>query len=161
MNQFLKWLKRALIIFGVLVLIILILVGLKVFGIWYENTYKSHIQTLEIPDRKIKFVLLTDIAGFGDRSWYVYLLPIESSFTKRMNIAHDTDGVLFWNYSEAGDHYDDPKMELVKEHFLVFSRGGAYHSLYDIKNEQVVLNDESPREKTRKCSFTSSIFGSS
>jgi hypothetical protein len=61
-----------------------------------------------------------------------------------MKIGHDKEGVLFWNYSEAGDHSDDPKIEFLKERYLVFSRGGAYHSLYDIKKRQVLVNDESP-----------------
>lgn len=126
------------------VLALAVLIGVSVFDLWYENNYKSHIQTLELPDQQIQFVLLTDISGFGDRAWYVYQLPIRANLTKRMKTSHDTDRVLFWNYSEAGDHDDSPKIEVVKKKYLVFSRGGLYHSLYDIEEKRIVVNDESP-----------------
>ncbi len=61
-----------------------------------------------------------------------------------MKPGHDVTGVLFWNYSEDGDHYDNPNIEIVKERFLVFSRGGLSHSLYDLKTKAVLVNDESP-----------------
>src|SRR5438094_7664556 len=108
-----KWFKRTLIGLGVVVLAVTVLVVFMAFNLWYQNSYKSHIQTLEISDQKLQFVLLTDIAGFGDRAWYVYQLPIGSNITKRMKIGHDKEGVLFWNYSEAGDHSDDPKIEFL------------------------------------------------
>jgi hypothetical protein len=139
-----KWFKRILIIFGLLVIIVVTFIGIAVFNLWYHNSYKSHIQTLEVPDRKIQFVLLTDMAGFGDPAWYVYKLPIGAAFTKRMKTAHDTEDVLFWNYSELGDHCDDPGIEIIRKKYLVFTRGGLHHSLYDIEKAEVLVNEESP-----------------
>ena len=130
--------------FVILFLLIFSFIGFVPLEICYENNFKSHIQTLKLPDHKIEFVLLTDIAGFGDRAWYVYKRSLNSWFTKEMYLAHNTNGVLFWNYSEAGNHSENPKLEIVNDHYMVFSRGGAYHSLYDIDKEQVIENDTSP-----------------
>jgi hypothetical protein len=139
-----KWLVRILIGFGVVVLAGVVLIGVAVFDLWYENDYKSEIQTIGIPNQNIRFVLLTDIAGFEDRAWYVYQVPVGADLTKRMQTGHNTEGALFWNYSEAGDHYDNPKIEIFKDRYLVFSRGGLFHSLYDLRQKTVLVNDESP-----------------
>jgi hypothetical protein len=139
-----KWRKRFLIGFGVITLGIAGLIGFEAFQIWYENNYKSHIQTLELKDQNIQFVLLTDIAGFGDRAWYVYKMPLGAKITKKMKTGHNGEGVLFWNYSETGIHSVSPKLKVLKNKFLVFSRGGFYHSLYNIQTNEVIVNDENP-----------------
>ena len=139
-----KWPKRIWVHLGVVALAVSALLGLAVFDLWYENSYKSEIQAIEIPSRNIRFVLLTDIAGFGDRAWYVYELPAGADLSKQMKTGHDIEGVLFWNYTEAGDHYEDPKIVILRDRYLVFSRGGLYHSLYDLQQKAVRVNDESP-----------------
>ena len=157
-----KWLKRISIIFCILVLGIILLIGLSLFQNWYQNNYKLHIQTLKLPDKKIQFILLTDIAGFGDRAWYVYQLPIGAKMTKNMKIGHNQEGVLFWNYSETGIHYDNPSLKVVKDKFLVFSRGGFYYSLYNLKTQKIMVNKISPwasylTDRVPKSSPTESI----
>jgi hypothetical protein len=139
-----KWLKRILLVVGAIVIAVVALIAVFAFNISYHNNYKSQIQTLESPTGKAKFVLFTDISGFEDRAWYVYQLPINTEITKQMKTGHDKEGVLFWNYSEAGDHYDNPKIEIIKRKYLVFTRGGLFHSLYDIEKGQVLVNDKSP-----------------
>lgn len=152
-----KWIVRILVSLGAVALIAAVLVGAAVYDIWRQNTYKSVIQALEVPSLNNQFVLLTDIAGFDDRAWYVYQLPLGTTLTKEMKTANDKTGVLFWNYSEAGEHHDNPQIEIVKERFLVFSRGGLKHSLYDLKTRTVLVNDISPlvsfagSEQYKKC----------
>lgn len=139
-----RWFKKSLIGLASVVLITAALIGAIYFSIWHGNNFKSQVQTLEISDENIQFILLTDISGFGDRAWYVYQLPIGASLTEKIKSGRDREGVLFWNYSEAGDHSDSPKIEVQNDQYLVFSRGGLYHSLYDYRNEKVIVNDESP-----------------
>ncbi len=139
-----KWLIRGLIGLGVVVLAVTVVIGVAAYETWYQNNYKSLIQTLEAPSQNEEFVLLTDISGFDDRAWYVYQLPLGAALTKEMKSGHDKTGVLFWNYSEAGDHYDNSRIEILKDRYLVFSRGGLNHSLYDLQTRQVLVNDESP-----------------
>jgi len=60
-NEFLRnWLKITLIGIGLVGLTIAALIGDSVVNLWYENSYKSQVQSLEIPDRNIQFVLLTN-----------------------------------------------------------------------------------------------------
>ena len=139
-----KVLKRILLGIVVIVIVAIGIIGVFALDNWYHNNYKSHIQTLEFPASNAKFILLTDFSGFGDRAWYVYQLPINAEITKQMKRGHDETGALFWNYSEAGDHYDNPKIEIIQDKHLVFSRGGLFHSLYDISKGKVLVNDESP-----------------
>jgi hypothetical protein len=139
-----KVLKRILLGIGVIVIVAIGMIGVFALDNWYHNNYKSHVQTLKFPASNVKFILLTDISGFGDRAWYVYQLPINAEITKQMKRGHDETGTLFWNYSEAGDHYDSPKIEIRNGKHLVFSRGGLFHSLYDIGKGQVLVNEESP-----------------
>jgi hypothetical protein len=100
-----EWLKRSLIVFVAVAFVVSAFIGMAAFDFWRQNNYKSEIQTLQVPGLNIQFVLLTDIAGYEDRAWYVYQLPVGMGLTKRMKTGHDREGVLFWNYSEAGDHY--------------------------------------------------------
>jgi hypothetical protein len=109
-------------------------IGWLFANIWYRNTYKTVIQTIEVPSQGLRFVLLTDLAGFDDVGWYVYRADLGKPLTDAQREAHNIDGVLFWNYSEAGEHKSNPRIRLVGERFLVFSRGGLDHSLYDLKS---------------------------
>jgi hypothetical protein len=139
-----KWLKRILIGLGACVLVIAGLIGAAVFSLWYGNSHKSELQTLEVPGHSLRFILLTDISGFEDPAWYVYQVPVGEKPTKGMTTGQDRGGALFWNYSEAGEHYDNPRIEILKGKYLVFSRGGFHYSLYDIEAGKVLVNDESP-----------------
>lgn len=135
--------RRRKVFVGVLAAV---LVGLAAFGlsIYSAFTYKHFMSALPSPDGKSWFALFGDSAGFGDLSWHVYELPqgvepdavdIRSGFGL---------GALFENYSEAGNHTSDPKLQVIGGRYLVFSRGGLYHSLYDILTHQVLINIESP-----------------
>ena len=75
--------------------------------------------------------------------WKTFCCPL-SRFPKDIKKARNKVGVIFWNYSESGNNIENPKIEIVNNRYLVFSRGGYYHSLYDIKNKKVLVNDESP-----------------
>jgi hypothetical protein len=109
-----------------------------------QNMWKEEIQTIEVPARNTKYVLLTDMAGFDDRSWYVYEMALTGGLTEEMKKGHSRTGVLFWNYAEAADHKKDPRIEIRKDRYLVFVRGGFCHSLYDLESHEVLVNDESP-----------------
>ncbi|MCL5038158.1 MAG: hypothetical protein M1269_13770 [Chloroflexi bacterium] len=149
-----KWINPIAKGIGIAVLVTLVVVmqglimsvGILGFDLFYQNCFKTHLQTLEAPGKNMKFVLMTDLAGVGDRSWYVYKSPVVIDVIQKveMRIGHNTDGVLFWNYSETGDHSDNAKLEILKGKYLVFSRGGLYHSLYDIDTGQVLVNEENP-----------------
>lgn len=125
-------------------LLVVGILGYSAFDVWHKNKYKQLLQVLNVPSRNIQFVLMTDSSGFNDRAWYVYKQPLGDNLTKSMKAGHDKSGALFWNYSETGDHCENPGIAIINNRYFVFSRGGLYHSLYDIKEDKVLVNDESP-----------------
>ena len=136
--------KKILFGIGALVGIALAMLGYLAFDIWYQNNYKIVLQQIEYPAMQSEFILLTDIAGFGDRAWYVYRVPLGTKISKDMKKAHDHSKTIFWNYSEAGNHTADPHIEIIRNKYLLFCRGGLYHSLYDLRSGKTIINDESP-----------------
>ena len=127
---------------GVL-LSVFFVVGLFVYNLWHQNTYKTELQTIEVPELSIKFVLLTDMSGFDDTSWYVYKIPINSDLTKAQKRHGVTEDVLFWNYSEANEHKENPYIRFLKGRYLIFSRGNLDYSLYDLEQNKVLVNENS------------------
>lgn len=140
LRKFALWVGLLL---GSAIILYALFVGGTVAYIWYNNTYKTTIQIVEVPSQRKQFVLLTDLSGFDDRSWYVYRSDLGAPLTSAQREGHNTDGVLFWNYSEAGEHKNDPHLRLAGDRFLVFTRGGLDHSLYDLKTDQVLINETS------------------
>ena len=136
-----KYLLFLLIVF---IIFFAALFGYIAFDIWHQNKYKKLVQTIELKDKDLKYMLFTDLAGFGDRAWYVYEVAFESGVTKKIKEAHNKDNAVFWNYSEAGNNVEEAKLKLINKKYLLFSRGNYYHSLYDIEKKQVLLNYESP-----------------
>ncbi|MES9854494.1 MAG: hypothetical protein ABW170_21985 [Candidatus Thiodiazotropha sp. L084R] len=101
------------------------------------------LQTIEVPEVNIKFVLLTDMSGFDDTSWYVYKIGIDSKLSNVQKKSGETEDVLFWNYSEASEHKENPYIRFVKSRYLIFSRGNLDYSLYDLVKNKVMVNDHS------------------
>jgi len=144
------WLGYLGIIIFLGVLVVGGLAGIATYNAWYQSTYKSPVQTLEAPGENVQFVLLTDVSGREDRAWYVYQTPIGAEIDSRVETGHDTKGALFWNHSESGAHQGNPKIEILQGRFLVFSRGGLYHSLYDLRQQAVLVNDPNPWSSFQK-----------
>lgn len=133
-----------MILVGGTALVGVVLIGANGFFFWYSNAYKTTIQIVTVPSINRQFILLTDLAGFDDRSWYVYESALGAPLTEEQRKGHNDEGALFWNYSEAGEHKDNPRLRMEGERFLVFSRGGLDHSLYDLRAKQVLINEISP-----------------
>jgi len=107
--------------------------------------HKVFVQKIESPDAKSWYALFADSAGFGDPSWHLYEYPHDTDVegVKLKSGAKDA-AALFWNYAEAGDHADNPNIRLVRGRYIVFTRGGLHHSLYDIQQKKTLVNEQSP-----------------
>lgn len=115
------------------------------FSIKVGPDHKIFLQKIKSLDGKSYFALFADSAGFGDPSWHLYRFPKNSNVEKmKIHRGEDNLKAIFWNYSEGGDQIENPKIELVHDRYIVFSRGGLYHSLYDIQDNKVLVNEESP-----------------
>ena len=117
---------------------------MKVFQTYFKDyLYQQH---LEYGDNV--YVLYFTIAGFDDVEWDIVKwkksdwknddklsrerLESDSSLTK-----------LFWNYDEGPKNMDNIRL-FIQNDYLVFERGDLYHSLYDLKSDSLLINEESP-----------------
>jgi len=105
---------------------------------------KEFVQKVPSPDGRYWYSLFWDHAGFGDPSWHVYQVPsavdVESMCVERGT----DDSALFANYSEAGEDCEDAGIEVLRGKYLVMRRGGLFHSLYDISQGRLLVNEWSP-----------------
>jgi hypothetical protein len=136
----LKW--TLLPLSGILVSIFCVIL-FYVLTLWHQNSYKTELQTIKVPEQNIKFVLLTGMSGFDETSWYVYKIGINSKLTKAQKKSGETVDVLFWNYSEAGEHKENPYIRFIQGKYLIFSRGNLDYSLYDLAQDKVIVNEHS------------------
>ncbi|RYZ90398.1 MAG: hypothetical protein EOO68_24600 [Moraxellaceae bacterium] len=50
---------------------------------------------------------------------------------------------IAFNYDEGPKNLENVKM-FIKNDYLVMERNGLYHSLYDLRTNELIINDESP-----------------
>jgi len=67
---------------------------------------------------------------------------------------------LFENYEEAGDHDERATLEIRDGRYLVFSRAGLYHALYDILCDRLLVNEQSPFHAAREATGAPSDINS-
>lgn len=114
----------------------------------YQSLFKDYLyqQHLEYGDNV--YVLYFTIAGFDDVEWDIVKwnksdwkdddklgrdkLKSDSSLTK-----------IFWNYDEGPKNMENIRL-FIENDYLVFERGNLYHSLYDLKTDSLLFNEESP-----------------
>ncbi|GAA4844577.1 hypothetical protein [Algivirga pacifica] len=114
----------------------------------YQSFFKDYLyqQHLEYGDNV--YVLYFTIAGFDDVEWDIVKwnksdwknddklnrdkLKSDSSLTK-----------IFWNYDEGPKNMENIRL-FIENDYLVFERGNLYHSLYDLKSDSLLFNEESP-----------------
>lgn len=127
----------------------------NVFSVQVEPTpipHLNYIESLLSPDNESIFVLYDDSAFAGDQSWHIFKFDKSTDVVNRQipsNYRGDEDGrwlakQIMWNYSEGGYDLQDAHIDIIDESYLVFKRGGLYHSLYDIKTDRVLIEDHSP-----------------
>jgi len=94
------------------------------------------------PVKNVDYVLVTN-GRKQDKGWSVHRTATGAKLDQ--NIYHtELPTLLFWNYTESANHFTNEKLELVAGRYLIFSRGGVKHSLYDTQTEEVLFNMESP-----------------
>ncbi|MCP2044750.1 hypothetical protein [Pontibacter sp. HSC-36F09] len=113
--------------------------------------YKEHIETTG----RYNYAFYMDSWGIGDQGYYV--LQLEKDINpKDVYVEINMDGInheqqdwmdnrtILFNYAEAGYHYQNPNIKLIDNQFLVFSRGGYFYGLYDLKTQKDTFNIGSP-----------------
>lgn len=124
--------------------------------------YLSYCQHLKSPDGQYNYCLYFDGIGMGDPGFYVLKLKknidpeklkIDWNFktgTKSEDIDWINKHQILFNYDEAGLLTSNPKIELINERHIVFSRGGYYFGLYDLESQKDTFNIGSPWNEFRE-----------
>jgi hypothetical protein len=97
---------------------------------------------------------MDNCAAPGDPGWQVYKIENEIDpkilripcGTNTTELGEKEGGLelILSNYSEDGKDTRNPKIELLNDNFLVFSRGGYYYGLYGLENVETLINVWSP-----------------
>jgi hypothetical protein len=144
---------------------------LTTFILGCNKNYFDYSQHVKSPDGNFNYCLYFDNVGIGDPGYYVLKLDkkvdpeklyINWNFKKGTK-AEDTEWIrrkqVLCNYDEAGLFTSNPKLEIINNRHLVFSRGGYYFGLYDLKTEKDTFNIGSPwHEWLDKSGYTSEKY---
>jgi hypothetical protein len=114
----------------------------------YQSFFKDYLyqQHLEYGDNV--YVLYFTIAGFDDVEWDIVKWN-KSDWKNDDKLSRDklkSDSSLtkiFWNYDEGPKNMENIRL-FIQNDYLLFERGNLYHSLYDLKSDTLLFNEESP-----------------
>lgn len=117
--------------------------------------YLDYYQHIDSPDGKYYYGLYSDFS-IGDPGFLVLKLDkktnpkdLKVNYSIKSGIAGDDaqwieDRTILSNYDEASQYCKDPKIEIIDNRFLVFSRGGYMFGLYDLQLEKDTFNNCCP-----------------
>ncbi|GHC66192.1 hypothetical protein [Ulvibacter litoralis] len=114
----------------------------------YMSYFRDYLYLQKVEYRNDIYVLYFSMAGFDDMEWNIMKWSKENwNAEERLNREeleknNDVEKIL-WNYDEADKNTENIRV-FIKNDYLVMERGNLYHSLYDLKNKKVILNEESP-----------------
>ena len=116
----------------------------------YRSFFKDYLYQQHLVYGDNVYVLYFTIAGFDDLEWNIVKWD-KAKWKNEDKLSYErlkTDSTLkklFWNYDEGPKNIEKIKL-FIENDYLVFERGNLYHSLYDLKTETLILNEESPWE---------------
>lgn len=125
-----------------------------------QSIFKDYLFQQFIEYKDDVYVLYFSMAGFDDTEWQILKWKKvdwnkNDKISKKLvkNCKHKFDDnetvkecnftPIAFNYDEGPNNLNDVKIFITKN-FLVLERGNLYHSLYDLKNNQLIINNESP-----------------
>lgn len=114
----------------------------------YLSFFKDYLYQQHIEYKDRVYVLYFTIAGFDDAEWDVVKWDKqdwknEDRLSRDRLKADSSVTKIFWNYDEGPKNMENIRL-FVKNDYLVLERGNLYHSLYDLRTESLLINEESP-----------------
>ncbi|TDO77534.1 hypothetical protein EV143_104300 [Flavobacterium chryseum] len=123
--------------------------------------FKDYLYQQHLEYKQDVYVLYFSMAGFDDTEWCIikwrkdkwnYQDKIDK---KLVNMQRDNRGenknldfsFICFNYDEGPKNLDRVII-FIKNNYLVMERGGLYHSLFDLKNNKLLINEDSPFTKS-------------
>ncbi|RFN57795.1 hypothetical protein [Marixanthomonas ophiurae] len=114
----------------------------------YMSYFRDYLYQQKVEYDNDIYVLYFSMAGFDDMEWNIIKWnkdnwkAEERLSREELENNNDIEKIL-WNYDEA-DKNDENIQIFIKNDYLVMERGNLYHSLYDLKTKEVILNEVSP-----------------
>ncbi|CAI9429280.1 DUF4468 domain-containing protein [Candidatus Ornithobacterium hominis] len=116
----------------------------------YANYFKDYLLLQSLDYKDDIYALYFSVAGFDDvefqiLKWKKNNWENEEKVDKRSvyeETNKDFEKIAF-NYDEGPKNLENPKI-FVKNDYLIMERSGLYYSLYDLKMNKLLINDESP-----------------
>ena len=125
-----------------------------------QSIFKDYLFQQFIEYENDVYILYFSMAGFDDTEWQILKWKkeewnkndkIDKKLVENCKFKFEDNETskecnftpIAFNYDEGPKNLNDVKI-FIKNDFLVMERGNLYHSLYDLKNNKLIINNESP-----------------
>ena len=125
-----------------------------------QSIFKDYLFQQFIEYQDDVYVLYFSMAGFDDIEWQILKWKkeewnkndkIDKKLVENCKFKFEDNETskecnfkpIAFNYDEGPKNLNDVKI-FIKNDFLVMERGNLYHSLYDLKKNKLIINNESP-----------------
>ena len=116
----------------------------------YMNYFKNYLLLQSLEYKNQVYALYYSVAGFDDvefeiLKWNKNDWNGDVTIDKRSVYENTNKKIerIAFNYDEGPKNLENPRI-FIKNDYLVMERSGLYYSLYDLKNNKLLVNDESP-----------------
>ena len=110
--------------------------------------FKDYLYQQKVEYNNDYYILYFTMAGFDDMQWDIIKMQKNKWNGKerlsREKVEKDKTIVpILFNYDEGAKNTENIRI-FIKDDYLIMERGNLYHSLFDLKNQKVLINEESP-----------------
>lgn len=121
----------------------------EIKGDIYLKYYRDYHFLQSVNFKEDIYVLYFSVAGFDDVKFQIVKWK-KQDWLKWDKLSKDIVDKPNQNFQKVAFNYDEGPKNLenvrmfVKNDYLVMERSGLYHSLYDLRKNELLINDESP-----------------
>ncbi len=120
----------------------------------YTSFFKDYLYQQKVAYNNDYYILYFTMAGFDDMQWDIIKMPKDSWNGKERLSREKVENnnlieKIIFNYDEGPKNIENIRI-FIKNDYLILERGNLYHSLYDLKNQKVIINEESPWHQAKE-----------
>ena len=109
----------------------------------YRSFFKDYLYQQKEEYNNDYYILYFTMAGFDDMQWDIIKMPKENwNGNERLSreIVENDNSIekILFNYDEGAKNTENIRI-FIKKDYLIMERGHLYHSLYDLKNQKVLI----------------------
>ncbi len=120
----------------------------------YMSFFKDYLYQQKVEYNNDYYILYFTMTGFDDMQWYIIKMP-KGKWNRKERLSKEkvkkdnTIKPILFNYDEGVKNTENIRI-FIKNDYLIMERGNLYHSLYDLKNQKVLINEKSPWYQAKK-----------